>query len=185
MLVQSLVTAVLSNGLNLQILGFFGATVDGYHGSLGQDPPKVGQRIKTRVLYNIPGTSPPQYAVTLRDHHLALRIKSPTDNADESSIIDAFPLGTTLDSVTVQRVEAERGLLMEVQPSLEGFVHVGHHNFHPHLFNKSIFRFLKYRMTICLPSQQIPVPGKSPLATRRVWLATTCSMVSSTFPYGH
>ena len=85
MLVQSLATAALSNGLNLQMLGSFDATVDRYHGSLGQNPPKVGQRVKTRVLYNIPGMSPPQCAVTLRDHHLALRIKSPTDNADESS----------------------------------------------------------------------------------------------------
>ena len=99
--------------------------------------------------------------------------------------MDAFPLGTTLDSVTVQRVEAERGLLMEVQPSLEGFVHVGHHNFPPCLFNKIILRFLKFRMIIRLPFQQLPVLGKSPLTTRRVWLATTCSMVSSTFPYGH
>ena len=98
MLVQSLVTVVTSNGLNLQILGFFDATVDEYHQSLGQKAPKVGQKVKARVLYNISGTSPPQYAVTLRDHHLALRVKSPTDDPTESSMMDAFPLGTTLGS---------------------------------------------------------------------------------------
>ncbi|KAI6107500.1 hypothetical protein EDD16DRAFT_98830 [Pisolithus croceorrhizus] len=59
MLVQSLVTGVTSSGLNLQILGFFDATADEYHQSLVQKTPKVGQRMKARVLYNIPGTSPP------------------------------------------------------------------------------------------------------------------------------
>ncbi|KAL4069766.1 hypothetical protein V8B97DRAFT_2051647 [Scleroderma yunnanense] len=124
MLVQSLVTAVNPSGLNLQILGFFDATADEYHQSLEQKAPKVGQRVKTRVLYNIPGTSPPQYAVTLREHHLSLRVKSFAGDSGESSMMDAFPLGTTLGSVKVQRVEPERGLLTEVQPLLEGFVHI-------------------------------------------------------------
>jgi len=163
MLVQSLVTVVTSNGLNLQILGFFDATVDEYHQSLGQKAPKVGQKVKARVLYNISGTSPPQYAVTLRDHHLALRVKSPTDDPTESSMMDAFPLGTTLGSVTVQRVEPERGLLMEVQPSLEGFVHVSHHTLYSRSLNQRTRRFLRYRMITRPPFQQLPVLGKSPL----------------------
>lgn len=165
MLVQSLVTAVTSNGLNLQILGFFDATVDEYHRSLGQKAPKVGQKVKARVLYNIPGTSPPQYAVTLRDHHIALRIKSPTDDPAGSPMMDAFPLGTALDSVTVQRVEPERGLLMEVQPSLEGFVHVSHHNLYSRSLNERTCRFLRYRMITRPPFQQLLAIGKLLLTT--------------------
>ncbi|KAI6047791.1 hypothetical protein EDC04DRAFT_2555890 [Pisolithus marmoratus] len=124
MLVQSLVTAVTSNGLSLQILGFFDATADEYHQSQAQKTPKVGQRIKARILYNIPGTSPPRFSVTLSDHHLGLRIKSAAVDSQGPSLVDAFPMGTILDSVKVRHVEPEQGLLMEVQPSVDGFVHI-------------------------------------------------------------
>ncbi|KIO08444.1 hypothetical protein M404DRAFT_938123 [Pisolithus tinctorius Marx 270] len=124
MLVQSLVTAVTANGLGLQILGFFDATADEYHQSRTQKTPKVGQRVKARILYNIPGTSPPRFSVTLSDHHLALGVKSAAVDLDGYSLVDAFPIGTTLDSVKVRHVEPEQGLLVEVQPTVDGFVHI-------------------------------------------------------------
>ncbi|KAI6136482.1 hypothetical protein F5141DRAFT_1074915 [Pisolithus sp. B1] len=124
MLVQSLVTGVTSSGLNLQILGFFDATADKYHQSRVQKTLKVGQRIKARVLYNIPGTSPPRFSVSLSDHHLGLGIKSAAANSEGPSLVDAFPIGTILDSVKISHVEPEQGLLVEVQPSVDGFVHI-------------------------------------------------------------
>ncbi|KAI6007158.1 hypothetical protein EDD15DRAFT_2209398 [Pisolithus albus] len=123
-LVESLVTGVTSNGLNLQILGFFDATADKYHQSRVQRTPKVGQKLKARVLYNIPGTSPPRFSVSLSDHHLGLGIKSATVDLEGPSLVDAFPIGTILESVKISHVEPEQGLLVEVQPSVDGFVHI-------------------------------------------------------------
>lgn len=123
-LVQSLVTGVTSNGLNLQILGFFDATADEYHQSRVQRTPKVGQKIKARVLYNIPWTSPPRFSVSLSDHHLGLGIKSAAVDLEGPSLVDAFPIGTILDSVKINHVEPEQGLLVEVQPSVDGFIHI-------------------------------------------------------------
>lgn len=124
MLVKSLVTAVTPFGLNFQLLGFFDATADEYHQSMASEPPQVGQKINVRVLYNIPGTSPPRFSVTLSDHHLALQEKTIPGDAEEPSFLNAFPIGTVLEAVKVVRVEQEHGLLMQVQPCLHGFVHV-------------------------------------------------------------
>lgn len=120
-LVQALVTAVVSDGLNLQILGFFGATADEFHLPNIPKSLKVGERVKARVLYDLPGTTPPRFAVTLAEHHIRLQPKS----TSEGQLLHiAFPVGAVLDSVKVRRVEVERGLLVEVQPHQEGFIHV-------------------------------------------------------------
>ncbi|KAF9229085.1 hypothetical protein BS17DRAFT_804934 [Gyrodon lividus] len=123
-LVHSLVTAVVQDGLNLQILGFFDATVDEYHLSNAHKSPKLGQKIKARVLYDLPGSTPLRFAVTLLDHHLKLQTKGTSEG--QFPLHNAFPVGTILDSVKVKRVETERGLLVEIQPSLEGIIHISH-----------------------------------------------------------
>ncbi|KAI9461748.1 hypothetical protein HD554DRAFT_2323642 [Boletus coccyginus] len=123
-LVQALVTAVVSDGLNLQILGFFGAMADEFHlPNTSKKSLKVGERVKARVLYDLPGTTPPRFAVTLAEHHIRLQPKS-TDEGQSLHVL--FPVGTVLDSVKVQRVEVERGLVVEIQPHQEGFVHISH-----------------------------------------------------------
>ena len=120
-LVQALVTAVVPDGLNLQILGFFEATVDEFHLPNTHKSLKVGKKVKARVLYDLPETTPPRFVVTLAEHHIRLQPKSTSDG---QLLYAAFPVGAVLDSVKVRRVEAERGLLVEIQPDQEGFVHV-------------------------------------------------------------
>ncbi|KAH0838161.1 hypothetical protein J3R83DRAFT_6412 [Lanmaoa asiatica] len=122
-LVQSLVTAVVPDGLNLRILGFFDATADEFHLSNTHKSLKIGQKVKARVLYNLPGTTPPRFVVTLAEHHIKLQPKSISEG---QLLYAAFPVGAVLDSVKVRRVEAERGLLVEIQPNQEGFVHISH-----------------------------------------------------------
>lgn len=121
-LVQSLVTAVVPDGLNLQVLGYFGGTVDQYHLVPGnpEENYKVGQKLKARVLYNVAASSPPRFALSLAEHLIALTPKS----AAGSGLPDAYPIGTTLDAVKVVRVESERGLVVEVSDGAEGYVHV-------------------------------------------------------------
>ena len=119
---QSLVTAVVPDGLNLQVLGYFGGTVDQYHLVPG-DPEqnyKVGQKLKARVLYDIAASSPPRFALSLAEHLVSMTPKTVAG----SELPDAYPIGTILDAVKVIRVETERGLVVEVSDGVEGYVHV-------------------------------------------------------------
>jgi rRNA biogenesis protein RRP5 len=128
-LVQCLITGVSSLGLNVQVLGYFDGTIDEYHLPPG-DPTekfKAGKKVKARVLYEIPGTSPPRFALSLANHIVSLEQKPVGAEGDEevTGIDEAYPIGTTLDAVKIVKVEAERGLLVDVQDNLQGFVHVG------------------------------------------------------------
>lgn len=129
-LVHGLITAVQSTGLNLQILGFFTGTIDGFHLRPGavEDNYKIGQKVKARVLYDVdPSTSTaPRFALSLADHVVSLTTKRVGDAEEDaqSTLEEAFTIGTIIESVKVTRVETERGLIVEVPAGLEGFVHV-------------------------------------------------------------
>lgn len=121
-LVQSLVAAVSDHGLGLQILGYFDGTIDLHHLPT-RDPSKkykVGQKLKARVLYELPAASPPKFALSLADHVLTLQTKQ----AEGSLISESYPIGTILDSVKVVGIEGEHGVTVEVTPDVTGFVHV-------------------------------------------------------------
>jgi rRNA biogenesis protein RRP5 len=128
MLVSSLITSEQPSGLNLQILGFFDGTVDQFHLSLGAPDKafKIGKKVKARVLYDIPG-SPPRFALSVSHHVLALStrsLKEPGKRDNVTSVQDAYPIGKILDTVKVARVETDRGLVVEISPGLQGFIHV-------------------------------------------------------------
>lgn len=133
-LVQCLITAVLPTGLNFQVLGFFDGVVDAFHLPPG-DPTtlyKIGQKIKARVLYEIPGNSPPRFSLSLSPHILGLDVKhSEVKDKVVPTIKEAYPIGTILEAVRVARVEAERGLVVEVRPGIQGFIHVGLFSHYP------------------------------------------------------
>ena len=125
-LVQSLITAVVPSGLNLQILGFFEGTIDLVHLHPGKTH-KIGQKVKARVLYDISGTTPPKFALALADHIVSLdvrRAKGAPNSNIRPILQEAYPVGTILNEVKVTNVEPERGLILEVEPGVEGFVHV-------------------------------------------------------------
>ena len=128
-LVQCLITSVSSLGLNVQVLGYFEGTIDEYHLPPGDpvDNFKAGKKVKARVLYEIPGTSPPRFSLSLAPHIISLDQKPASEgdgDEDATTIDEAYPVGTTLDSVKIIRVEPERGLLVDVQEGIQGFVHV-------------------------------------------------------------
>ena len=121
-LVQSLVTTVSDHGLKLQILGYFDGTIDLHHLPT-RDPSekyKVGQKVKARVLYELPASSPPKFALSLADHVLSLQTKQ----TKGSGMSELYPIGTILDSVKIVGVEGEHGVAVEVMPNVTGFVHV-------------------------------------------------------------
>lgn len=125
-LVQSLITAVVPSGLNLQMLGYFEGTVDQVHLQPGNKY-KIGQRVKARILYDISGTTPPKFALALVDHIVSMvvrRAKGAEKPTDGFGLQEVYSVGTILDEARVIRVEPERGLILEVKPGVEGFVHV-------------------------------------------------------------
>ena len=121
-LVQSLVTTTSDYGLGLQVLGYFDGTIDLHHIPT-RDPSKkykLGQKVKARVLYEIPAGTPPKFALSLADHVLTLQTK----RTEGSHISESYPIGTILDSVKVVGVEGEHGVTVEVTPDVTGFIHV-------------------------------------------------------------
>ena len=118
-------TAVQSTGLNIQVLGFFEGTVDQIHMRHGASSKSinVGKKVKARVLYNFCST-PPRFALSLSDHVIPLRLKH-VGTPEGQTIREAYPLGKILEAAKVLRLESERGLYVEVEPGLEGFIHVG------------------------------------------------------------
>lgn len=112
-------------GLNLQILGFFEGTVDQF--ALHPDKTyKVGQKVKARVLYNVPGVSPPKFALALVEHVVALDVKRAkgANLQAQMKLQDVYPIGKIFEQAKVVSVEQERGLVIEVEPGVQGFVHV-------------------------------------------------------------
>ncbi|EIW86889.1 hypothetical protein CONPUDRAFT_115715 [Coniophora puteana RWD-64-598 SS2] len=118
-LVQSLITAISPEGINVQVLGFFDGTVDDAHLPSGTKF-KVGQKVKCRVLYAIPASSPPKLVLALSDHIISLV----SQDAENEQLQSSYPIGTILDDVKVAKVEGERGLTVAVQPGLAGFIHI-------------------------------------------------------------
>ena len=79
--------------------------------------------IRSRILYDVSGSSPPQFALSAKEHIVNLDVKRP-NSAAEKTIQNAYPVGTILPSVKVKRVEPERGLIVAVGDDLDGFIHV-------------------------------------------------------------
>lgn len=113
-------------GLNLQILGFFAGTIDSSHLPV-RDPTesfKIGESLKARVLYAVHGATPPQFSLSLLDHVLKLDQKLATRASRTSPIQEFFPVGVVFEHARVVKVEAERGLIVDLGDGIKGFVHV-------------------------------------------------------------
>ncbi|CAE6479265.1 unnamed protein product [Rhizoctonia solani] len=139
-LVSALVTAVVPSGLNLQVLGYFGGTIELFHLPGGTDSIKEGEKVKARILWDIPGSSPPRFALSLLPH--VVQLKSPSIQpasikeskkskkkaelipGDAPTLREAYPVGMVLEAVKVTRVESEWGLVCEATNGISAFVHI-------------------------------------------------------------
>lgn len=164
-LVQALITAIQPTGLNLQVLGFFEGTVDQLHMQRPSSDKsiKVGKKVKARVLYDISST-PPRFALTLAEHVTTLHQKQikTGEGSHLRTIQEAHPVGKILEAVKILRLEPERGLFVEVEPGLEGFVHVGgvsgYHTLSFELISHTRFPIYLMSTFLLFP---LPVRGKS------------------------
>ncbi|KAJ7596847.1 hypothetical protein C8J56DRAFT_918480 [Mycena floridula] len=128
-LVQCLITAVQTAGLQVQVLGFFDGSIEQIHlrADASEKAYKVSKKVKARVLYNI-GSVPPKFSLALTEHVINLeprRFKG-EKSMTSLSLQEAYPLGKILESVKVLRIEPERGVVVEVDPGVEGFAHISH-----------------------------------------------------------
>ncbi|KAF8519094.1 U3 snoRNP-associated protein Rrp5 [Hysterangium stoloniferum] len=124
-LVQALVTAVVGSGLNVQLLGYFEGTIDLFHLPSGgiSSRFKLGDKVKARILWEIGNTEPRRFALSLLPHVVDLDVPRLKDQQPHQ---EAFPIGITLEAVKVVRVEVERGLVMQIQDGVLGYVHIRH-----------------------------------------------------------
>jgi len=109
------------------VLGLFDGTVDEFHVRrvASEKTYKVGKKIKARVLYSY-DTSPPKFALALTDHLLHLQprtLRDPTKR-ETKDMAETYPIGTILESVKVVRVEPDRGIIVDIESGLQGFIHV-------------------------------------------------------------
>jgi rRNA biogenesis protein RRP5 len=52
------------------------------------------------------------------------RINASVESSDAETWQDTYPVGTIFEETKVLGLEAERGIFVEIEPGLEGFVHV-------------------------------------------------------------
>ncbi|KAH7106737.1 nucleic acid-binding protein [Auriculariales sp. MPI-PUGE-AT-0066] len=123
LLVSGLVTAELPTGLNVQILGYFDASIDQHHLPSSQAArPKIGDKIKARVLWEVVAAQPRRFALSSLPHVLKLGLASV--GSDTNYLRSAFPMGTVIDAVKVIRVETEFGLVCQIGDDTPAFVHI-------------------------------------------------------------
>ncbi|KAM6498466.1 hypothetical protein JOM56_006414 [Amanita muscaria] len=128
-LVQCLITATSPEGLNFQVLGLFEGTADEFHVNASdlKEKYKAGKKVKARILYNY-DSSPPKFSLALTNHILRLEppmVKESPD-VEPKEISEAYPIGTILEAVKVIKVEPDRGIIVDVVPNLQGFIHISH-----------------------------------------------------------
>lgn len=105
-LVDALITARSPSGLSLKLFGLFDATIDRFH-LAGKDPERdftVGQRLVARVIWESLASEPKRVALSIAPHLVTLDTHLPT------MLEQAFPVGKTVNSATIARVDEDWGL---------------------------------------------------------------------------
>ncbi|KAK0674322.1 hypothetical protein QBC41DRAFT_264755 [Cercophora samala] len=127
-----LVSEVTEHGIVGKVMGHLDVTADLVHSNAGPggvdivDEYKVGSRIKARIICNFPTAKKPKLGISLLPHVLSLKPKiAKTKNGIESLPVDILAHSTIIEKCTVQRVEPEIGLYVDVGvEGVPGFVHI-------------------------------------------------------------
>ncbi|KAK0736841.1 hypothetical protein B0T21DRAFT_286447 [Apiosordaria backusii] len=127
-----LVSEVTEHGIVGKLMGHLDVTADLVHSDAGPggvdivDEYKVGSRIKARIICNFPLAKTPKLGISLLPHVLSLKPKiAKTKGGIESLPVDILAHSTIIEKCTVQRVEPEIGLYVDVGvESVPGFVHI-------------------------------------------------------------
>ncbi|KAN0110502.1 nucleic acid-binding protein [Hyaloscypha variabilis] len=129
--VEILVADITSRGIIGKIMGMVDVTADLMHsgaGASGKDLEKkykIGSKIKARIICTFPSADPPKLGISLLEHVVSLAPQQAIKNGEQKNPLDILPLSTTIEEVTVRKVEADVGLFVDVGlKSVSGFVHI-------------------------------------------------------------
>lgn len=77
-------------------------------------------------MWDIPDANPRQFALSALQHVIALEDATAEDTSTDAKVPleAAYPIGTIVDNAKVVRVDSDRGLTVEINGKIRGFVHV-------------------------------------------------------------
>ncbi|KAK3996039.1 rRNA biogenesis protein rrp5 [Cladorrhinum sp. PSN332] len=126
-----LVSEVSQHGIVGKLMGSLDVTADLVHSGAGPDGVdieekyKVGSRLKVRIICTFPAAKHPKLGVSVLSHVLSLKPKMTTKDGQEVPPADILRHSTTIEKCTVQRVEPDIGLYVDVGvQGVPGFVHI-------------------------------------------------------------
>ncbi|KAK4169438.1 rRNA biogenesis protein rrp5 [Cladorrhinum sp. PSN259] len=126
-----LVSEVSQHGIVGKLMGSLDVTADLVHSGAGPDGVdieekyKVGSRLKARIICTFPAAKHPKLGVSILSHVLSLKPKMASKDGQVVSPVDILRHSTTVEKCTVQRVEPEIGLYVDVGvEGVPGFVHI-------------------------------------------------------------
>lgn len=126
-----LVSEVSQHGIIGKVMGHLDVTADLIHSGAGpddvdlEDTYKVGSRLKARIICTFPTAKTPKLGISVLPHVLSMKPKTATKDGQEALPTQILAHSTTVDECTVQRVEPEIGLYVDVGvEGVSGFVHI-------------------------------------------------------------
>ncbi|KAE9372351.1 nucleic acid-binding protein [Stipitochalara longipes BDJ] len=129
--VEILVADITSRGIIGKVMGMVDVTADLMHsgaGASGKDLEKkykIGSKTKGRIICTFPSADPPKLGISLLEHVVSLAPQQAIKGDEQKNPLDVLPLSTTIEDITVRKVEADVGLFVNVGlKGVSGFVHI-------------------------------------------------------------
>ena len=126
-----LVTDVSGRGIVGKVLGHLDVTADLVHSGAGpygddlEEKYKAGSRIRARIICTFPAAKNPKLGVSVLPHVLSLIPKTAEVDGKPVDPLIALPSSAFVETCTVQKVEPEIGLYVDVGvEGVPGFVHI-------------------------------------------------------------
>jgi len=128
--VDVLVSEVSSRGLAGKILGHLDATADIIHaggtaGPSSQGKPKIGSRLRARVLCTFPAATKPKLGISTLQHISNLRSQFTVVNGMETLPLAVLSISSLVEHCVVRKVEPDVGVWADVGvEGVHAFVHI-------------------------------------------------------------
>lgn len=129
--VEMLVADVTPKGVVGKVMGMVDVTADVIHSGAAasnkdiEKKYKIGSKIKGRIICTFPNAEPQKLGISLLDHIVSCTSQLATKDGKKESPVEALPLSSIIETVTVRKVEPSAGLFVDVGiKGVSGFVHI-------------------------------------------------------------
>ncbi|KAH8910006.1 nucleic acid-binding protein [Coniochaeta sp. PMI_546] len=126
-----LITDVSARGIVGKVMGHLDVTADLVHSGAGpygidlEEKYKAGSRLKARIICTFPAAKNPKLGISVLPHVLSLVPKTAEVDGKPVVPLTALPNSAYVETCTVQKVEPEIGLYVDVGiEGVPGFVHI-------------------------------------------------------------